>query len=116
MATLMIDDDMMTSDATTHTARAWPVPGELTLWSVTWLPGRALTRDQAITAMTIAEVVAENPELWDDPDHRMWLFVDGWAAEVGLLGTRAVELASAPYVAWRTEVRVIPAGWVSGSG
>jgi hypothetical protein len=32
----------MRSDATPHTATAWPVPGEPTLWSVTWLPGRAL--------------------------------------------------------------------------
>jgi hypothetical protein len=53
----------MSSAATPHTATAWPAPGEPTLWSVTWLPGRALTRDQAITAMTIAETVAGTPVL-----------------------------------------------------
>jgi hypothetical protein len=35
-----------------------PVPGEPAPWSVTWLPGRALTRDQGITAMTIVETFA----------------------------------------------------------
>jgi hypothetical protein len=52
-----VTDTVMSSDATPHTATAWPVPGEPTLCSVTWLPGRALTRDQAITAITIAEIV-----------------------------------------------------------
>ncbi len=40
-----ITETEMSSDATPHTATARPVPGEPTLWSVTWLPGRALTRD-----------------------------------------------------------------------
>ena len=39
-----ITDTGMTSDQTRHTATAWPVPGEPTGWSVTWLPGRNLTR------------------------------------------------------------------------
>jgi hypothetical protein len=43
---------------------------------VTWLPGRALTRDQAITAMTIAETVGAH-DLTGKPlhaGHRMWIF------------------------------------------
>jgi hypothetical protein len=87
-----ITSTQMTSDATRHTATAWPVPGEPTLWSVTWLPGRALTRDQAITAMTIAEVVAVT-DLTDNR-HRMWLFIDGWAEELGISGPHAVAESS----------------------
>lgn len=51
----------MTSDQTKHTAQ-WSqhaaADGE-GAWVVSWLPGRRLlTRDQAITAMTLAEMVA----------------------------------------------------------
>jgi hypothetical protein len=87
-----ITDAEMTSDSTRHTATAWPVDGEPTLWSVTWLPGRALTRDQAITAMTIAEVVAVT-DLTDNAC-KMWLFIDGWAAELGISGSHAVAESS----------------------
>ena len=92
MSRLTITDTDMVSDTTRHTAHAWPVPDEPTLWSVTWLPGRALTRDQAITAMTIAEVVAVTD--LTDSQHPMWLHIDGWAVELGISGPRAVALAS----------------------
>jgi len=92
MSSLMITETEMISDTTRHRARAWPVPDEPTLWSVTWLPGRALTRDQAITALTIAEVVAVI-DLTDN-QHKMWLFIDGWSAELGLSGPDAVAMAS----------------------
>ena len=48
-----ITEDSMTSDQTRHTA-ARTADG----WTVTWLPGRVLNRNQAITAMTIAEEAA----------------------------------------------------------
>ena len=50
---LTINDRTMTSDRTHHTARL--APGEQHQWEVSWLPGRRLTRNQAITAMTLAE-------------------------------------------------------------
>jgi hypothetical protein len=50
-------------------------------WSVTWLPGRALSQNQAITAMLLAEVYAINPPA----DHKVWRHVPGWLAEIGLL-------------------------------
>jgi hypothetical protein len=50
---LTINDRTMTSDDTDHTARL--APGEQHQWEVSWLPGRRLTRNQAITAMTLAE-------------------------------------------------------------
>jgi hypothetical protein len=85
----------MRSDATPHTATAWPVPGGPTLWSVTWLPGRALTRDQAITAMTIAETVTAHPDPQNSTDGRR-LNLESWAAELGLSADEAAEMAAAP--------------------
>jgi hypothetical protein len=88
-----ITDTQMSSDATPHTATAWPVPGEQTLWSVTWLPGRALTRDQAITAMTIAETVAEHATAQSGAGG--WqLHLESWATELGLNADEAVEMTS----------------------
>ncbi|MGH3296928.1 MAG: hypothetical protein ACRDP7_34555 [Trebonia sp.] len=89
-----ISDSEMTSDQTRHTARAWPVPDEPTLWSVTWLPGRALTRDQAVTAMTIAEMVVERANILADSSSKLWWHMDGWAAELGITGPHAVAEAS----------------------
>jgi hypothetical protein len=90
-----INDSEMTSDATPHTATAWPVPGEPTLWSVTWLPGRALTRDQAVTAMTIAEMVGAHADAVAGAEGRWRLHLASWAAELGLSADEAIEMASA---------------------
>lgn len=92
--TIKISDTEMTSDQTLHSARAWPVPDEPTLWSVTWLPGRALTRDQAISAMTIAESV--DAALDPYSTERVWPHITGWAAELGLCDIDAVAMASLP--------------------
>ena len=43
---IRITDEAMTSDTTPHSTRP---DGDG--WAVTWLPGRVLTRNQAITAM-----------------------------------------------------------------
>lgn len=92
---LTITDQIMRSTDTRHTATAWPVPevpGEPTLWTVTWLPGRNLTRDQAITAMTIAETVATHD--MTDNAAPVWSAIDSWAAELGITGPNAVSRAS----------------------
>jgi hypothetical protein len=99
-----ITDTEMSSDATPHTATAWPVPGEPTLWSVTWLPGRALTRDQAITAMTIAEMAAEHADTQNGAVG--WrLNLASWAAELGLSAAEAAEMASTPPVRGEDETQ-----------
>jgi hypothetical protein len=91
----MITDTEMSSEATPHTATAWPVSGEPTLWSVTWLPGRALTRDQAITAMTIAEMVTTHADAQNGTE--CWRpTLESWAAELGLTSDEAAKMASAP--------------------
>lgn len=89
-----ITDTEMSSDSTRHVATAWPVPGEPTLWTVTWLPGRQLTRDQAVTAMTIAEMVIDRAHILADPSSKLWWHMGGWAAELGLSGPHAVSEAS----------------------
>jgi hypothetical protein len=92
--TLTITDETMTSDETSHNAcRLWTEanPGA-DEWSVSWLPGRRLTRNETITAMTLAEVVASG--IGDHTDKR-WPHIDGWAAELGLSGPDAVGKISA---------------------
>ena len=96
MGTKITDTDM-TSDQTRHTAAVVPgvvIEGGPTAWSVSWLPGRLLLRNQAITAMVIAEVVVTHADDLADNQHKMWLFIDGWAAELGITGPHAVAEAS----------------------
>ena len=64
-----VTDAEISSNATPHTATAWPVPANPTLWSVAWLPGHALTRDQAITAMTIAGPSPRTQTRRTPPEH-----------------------------------------------
>ena len=89
--TLAINDATMTSDQTAHTARL--APGRQHLWEVSWLPGRALDRNSAITAMTLADLTGEHGL---DERHQLWPFIQGWAAELGLTGPDAINRASRP--------------------
>jgi hypothetical protein len=86
---VQITNEKMTSDSTPHTAQA--TDGG---WSVTWLPGRVLTRNEAITAMTIAESI--DAALDPYGAERIWPHVEGWAAELGVDAVDAVALASLP--------------------
>jgi hypothetical protein len=85
-----ITDAAMTSNQTRHSAQAAPGGG----WAVTWLPGRTLTRDQAITAMVITEYVQAHADDLADSSSNSWLFIDGWAAELGITGPEAVAKSS----------------------
>lgn len=87
---ILIDETTMTSSVTTHYAELLDDAGQ---WRVSWLPGRVLSRNQAITAMTLAETVAQRDLFSDGP---MWPFVDQWAAELDLTGPDAVVRASEP--------------------
>ncbi len=61
--TIRPTDDRITSDVTPHTAirtmatAADVIPGGATMWSVSWLPRRRLDRNQAISAMLIADIL-----------------------------------------------------------
>lgn len=70
-----ISDDQMTCNATGHTARRSKAG-----WHVSWLPGRTLTRNQAITAKLLGEAAGRDPK----PGDRIWPHAEGWAAELDL--------------------------------
>jgi hypothetical protein len=89
--TLTINDTTMTGDQTAHTA--WLAPGSQHRWAVSWLPGRALDRNRAITAMTLADHVGEEDL---NERHRLWPFIQSWAAELGLTGSDAINRATQP--------------------
>ena len=85
--TLTIQDESISSDTTRHTARL--APGHEHTWQVSWLPGRLMDRNSAITAMVVAEVVATDDV---NPGHRLWLHIEGWSAELGLDSPRRPHL------------------------
>jgi len=59
--------------------------------AVSWLPKRRLTRNQATTAMVLAERVSQGVT---DRHHKDWLFIEGWAEELGLSGSATVDKIS----------------------
>jgi hypothetical protein len=81
--TLTINDTTMTSDQTGHTARLASGSRHL----------RVLDRNSAITAMVLADHARE-PDL--NERHRLWPFIESWAAELGLTGSDAVDQVSRP--------------------
>ena len=89
--TLTISDTTMTSDQTAHTAQK--ALGRQHLWEVSWLPGRALDRNSAITAMVLADHAGDRDL---NERHRLWPFIENWAAELGLTGSDAINQASPP--------------------
>ena len=89
--TVTINGATMTSDQTTHVARL--APGGQHLWEVSWLPGRALDRNSAITAMTLADLAGEHDL---NERHHLWPFIQGWAAELGLTGADAMNRVTQP--------------------
>ena len=60
---------------------------------MSWLPGQALDRNSAITAMVLADHAGERDL---NERHRLWPFVESWAAELGLTGSDAINRASQP--------------------
>ena len=88
---LTINDTTMTSDQTAHTA--CQAPGRQHLWAVSWLPGRALDRNSAITALILADHAGQGDL---NERHRLWPFIQTWAAELDLTGSDAISQASQP--------------------
>jgi hypothetical protein len=87
--TLTLTGTAMTSDQSAHTARL--APGSQHLWEVSCPPARALDRNSAITAMTLADLAGEHDL---NEQHHLWPFIQGWAAELGLTGSDAISRAS----------------------
>ncbi|MEV4078368.1 hypothetical protein [Nonomuraea fuscirosea] len=73
--TLTITDTHMTSDDCPNLAE---LRGRR--WSVTGYPGRTFDRNQAITAMLLAELLTQRPF----PEDRIELLAATWRAELGI--------------------------------
>ena len=86
VAALRISDELIASTDIPHVA--WRRPnapaGERGAWVVSWLPLRRLTREQALAAMMLAEVVRRGIR----PDEHQR--VESWAHELGLTGSEAI--------------------------
>ena len=101
---LTIGDGSISSDRTRHTARL--TPGEDQLWEVSWLPGRSLDRNSAITAMVLADVTAYGDV---STGHRLRVHVEGWAAELGLTAPDVLARVSGPPGQYRAGEAALPA-------
>ena len=88
---LRIYDYRMSSDRSPHTARL--APGKQYAWEVSWLPGRHLNRNEAITAMVLADTTANGDV---HPGHQGWPHVQGWAAELGMTGPQTLDRVASP--------------------
>jgi hypothetical protein len=88
--TLTIQDDSISSDHTGHIAGL--APGHAA-WHVSWLPGRLMDRNTAITAMVLADVVAPGDV---HAEHQIWPHIESWAAELGLIAPDALAWVSQP--------------------
>ena len=76
---LRISGDSITSDRSAHTARL--ASGARHLWEVSWLPGRHLDRNKAITAMTVADTTVDGKAFLV---REQWQHVQDWATELSL--------------------------------
>jgi hypothetical protein len=70
-----ISDTSMSCDGSGHTATLVDES-----WQVSWLPGRTLDRNGAITALTLADIYAANPP----PGDRDWLLAADFERELGI--------------------------------
>jgi hypothetical protein len=70
----------MESNRTPHRAVRVSAPCRPQQWRVSWLPGRLLGSNEAVTAMTLAETLADGPPA----GHVARLLVTAYAAELAL--------------------------------
>ena len=88
---LKILGDSMSSDRTPHTARL--APGDQHVWEVSWLPGRRLDRNEAVTAMVLADTTANGDV---HQRHRAWPHIENWAGKLGMTGSQALGRVAGP--------------------
>lgn len=89
MNTPQLAAERITSDTTPHTA--WRLDCDGDQWEVTWLPGRVLDREDAITALTFAETVANiTRDAVLRTEHPIWPVLQAWAGELGLTADTAL--------------------------
>jgi hypothetical protein len=81
---IKIDDTSMHAEISGATAER----NDSGKWAVSWLPERQVDRNQAVTAMVLAEELTTDRPANDSG----WLFIDGWSEELGLNRNQALEL------------------------
>ena len=86
-----IREHKMSSSHSRHTARL--VTDTQYTWEVSWLPGRDLNRNQAVTAMVLADTTADSDV---HSGHRLWPHIEVWAAELGMSGSQALGRVAGP--------------------
>lgn len=72
----------MRSTTSGHTAKRLTSGG----WVLSWLPGRVLTRNQAVSGLLLADTAGDGLE----PGDSRWPALDSWARELDLSGPEAV--------------------------
>ncbi len=79
---LRVNSERITSEVTGVSAKFHPDAGAdgEGAWVLSAMPGRLLTRDEALTAMVLAGIYATNPPPEDD----VWHYVRGWREKLGL--------------------------------
>ncbi|QIS11461.1 hypothetical protein [Nocardia arthritidis] len=86
--TLYATDWTITSDITPEWAIRMPQDGSH-VWQLSWLPGRLLTREQAIIGMELDELLSDPDGVYDD--YHLSL-VDDRAERIGILREHAIIL------------------------
>jgi hypothetical protein len=69
------------------------VSGDGHRWEVSWLPGRYMSRDKAVTAMVLADTIGAGGM---HGRHPMWIHVEGWAAELGMTAPDVLTRTASP--------------------
>lgn len=77
MGVRLVGDDAMASTETQHSATCVDE-----CWEVSWLPDRALSRDDAVTALMLVELYHTLAEL--PATHRRWRLARQWESEIGI--------------------------------
>ncbi len=92
---LLIGDDMIECTS----ARAFAAPTETGgRWVVSWMNGvgePTVSRNQAVTAITLAAHIATHDGGNCDQTCRRWPFVENWASELGMAATDVVQAVKA---------------------
>jgi hypothetical protein len=92
---IRIESNRMSSDQIRHYA-VWNADAAADgtgAWVVSWLPLRLLTRNQATTAMVLADLLAGG---LIGPGHRTWPAIQGWAAELHMTAPDVAAAVAAP--------------------
>jgi hypothetical protein len=89
---LLISTDRMTSDVTGHQAIRVTGPCQPERWRVSRLPERRMSRNEAVTAMTLAETLATPSE--PDPHGRTAAVLAVLAGELDMTTTQVINRVS----------------------